>query len=39
MGVEAMRLMSEILKKKTKSPKKILVPVELVNRKSTANIK
>ncbi len=39
MGVEVMRLMSQILKKETKSPKKILVPVELVIRKSTAKIK
>ena len=38
MGVESMRLMSEILKKKTKSSKKVLVPVELVIRKSTTNI-
>ena len=39
MGVEVMRLMSDILKKKTKSPKKVLVPVELIIRKSTAKIK
>ena len=39
MGIEAMKLMTEILKKKSKSPKKILVPVELVIRKSTTNIK
>ncbi len=39
MGIEAMRLMTDILKNKTKSPKKVLVPVELVIRKSTTKIK
>ncbi len=39
MGVEVMRLMSDILKKKTKSPKKVLVPIELIIRKSTVKIK
>lgn len=36
MGVEVMRIMSEILKNKTNSAKKILVPVEVVVRKSTS---
>ncbi len=35
MGVEAMRLMVEILKDKNLSPRKILIPVELIVRKST----
>jgi LacI family transcriptional regulator len=35
MGVEAMKLMSSILKGQTSGNKKILVPVELVIRKST----
>ncbi len=39
MGVEAMRLMSDILKKKTKSAKKVLVPVQLVIRNSTSVLK
>jgi LacI family transcriptional regulator len=36
MGIEAMRLMFDMLHTKFTSPKKILVPVELVERKSTA---
>jgi len=39
MGVEAMRLMQDILNERVKSPKKILIPVELVVRKSTRSIK
>jgi LacI family transcriptional regulator len=35
MGIEAIRLMSEILKNKVKTIKKVLVPVELICRKST----
>jgi LacI family transcriptional regulator len=36
LGIEVMRLMSDILKNKSKGSKKILVPVELIIRKSTA---
>jgi len=36
LGIEAMRLMSDMLQNKFTSPKKILVPIELVERKSTA---
>jgi LacI family transcriptional regulator len=39
MGIEAIRLMAEILKNKIKSAKKVLVPVELICRKSTVQIK
>ncbi len=39
MGIEAIRLMAEILKNKVKSIKKVLVPVELISRKSTAQLK
>jgi len=39
MGIEAFRLMKDILRNKVKSPKKILVPTELVIRKSTGNVK
>lgn len=39
MGIEAMRLMNDILQDKVKSPKKILIPVDLVVRKSTRSIK
>lgn len=35
MGIEVMRLMADILNNKVKSPKKVLVPVELVTRAST----
>ena len=38
MGIEAMRLMRDILNKKVRTNKKVLVPVELVVRKSTAKI-
>lgn len=38
MGVEVLRLISDILKNKVKSPKKVLVPTELIIRKSTAPI-
>jgi LacI family transcriptional regulator len=39
MGIEAFRLMKDILKNRVKSPKKILVPTELVIRKSTGSVK
>lgn len=39
MGVEVMRLMSDILKSVSDKPKKVLVPVELVERKSTGSVK
>jgi LacI family transcriptional regulator len=39
MGIEVMKLMSEMLKNNTGSRKKILVPVELIERKSTAELK
>jgi LacI family transcriptional regulator, galactose operon repressor len=39
MGIEAIRLMSDILKNKVKSIKKVLVPVELIRRKSTTQFK
>jgi len=39
MGIEAFRLMKDILKNRVKSPKKILVPTELVIRKSTGKVK
>jgi LacI family transcriptional regulator len=39
MGIEAFRLMKDILKNRVKSPKKILVPTELIIRKSTGIIK
>ncbi|HVO72641.1 MAG TPA: LacI family DNA-binding transcriptional regulator [Ignavibacteriaceae bacterium] len=35
LGIEAMRLMSDMLNNSITSPKKILVPVELVQRRST----
>lgn len=39
MGVEVMRLINDVLKDRTKSAKKVLVPVEIVHRKSTAQVK
>jgi LacI family transcriptional regulator len=39
MGIEVMRLMSDILKNKSRTSKKVLVPVELIIRKSTAPLK
>jgi LacI family transcriptional regulator len=39
MGIEVMKLMSEMLKNNTGTRKKILVPVELIERKSTAELK
>ena len=39
MGMEVMRLMSDILQQKMKSPRKVLMPVELVIRKSTCEYK
>ncbi len=39
MGIEAIRLMSEILKNNVKTIKKVLVPVELICRKSTEQLK
>lgn len=39
MGVEVMRLMNDILKDKNRSPKKVLVPVEIVKRGSTGLVK
>jgi LacI family transcriptional regulator len=39
MGVEVMRLMSDILNNVSDKPKKVLVPVELVERKSTGSVK
>ena len=38
MGIEAIRLMSEILKNNVKTIKKVLVPVELICRKSTEQL-
>jgi LacI family transcriptional regulator len=38
LGAEAMRLLLEILNKKVKTPKKVLIPVELIKRKSVAEI-
>lgn len=39
MGVEVMRLMNDILKERTRTPKKVLVPVEIIKRKSTGAVK
>ncbi|MGE5400285.1 MAG: LacI family DNA-binding transcriptional regulator [Ignavibacteriales bacterium] len=39
MGVEVMRLMTEIIKDKTRTSKKVLVPVDLITRKSTGRVK
>jgi LacI family transcriptional regulator len=39
LGIEAMRLMVDMLKKRIKSTKKVLVPVEIVNRESVKTIK
>jgi LacI family transcriptional regulator len=39
MGVEVMRLMTDILKNRSKTPKKVLIPIDLVIRKSTGPIK
>jgi LacI family transcriptional regulator len=39
MGIEVMRLMSDLLKNRIKSSKKILVSIELIVRKSTAPLK
>lgn len=39
MGSEVMRLMADILNDKVKSPKKVLVPIELIERKSTGPVK
>ncbi len=39
LGIEAFRLMKDILKNRVKSPKKILVPTELVIRQSTGSVK
>ncbi len=39
MGIEATRLMTEILKNKVKTIKKVLVPVNLICRKSTSQLK
>ncbi|MCU7503368.1 MAG: LacI family transcriptional regulator [Ignavibacteria bacterium] len=39
LGGEVMRLMADMLNNKVKSPKKVLVPVELIKRKSTAEVK
>ena len=38
MGIEAIHLMAELLKNKMKSVKKVLVPVELISRKSTIQL-
>jgi LacI family transcriptional regulator len=38
MGMEAIRLMTEILQKKPTGPRKILMPVELVIRQSTCDV-
>ena len=35
LGIEAIKLMIEVLKKQTAHPRKVLVPVELIVRKST----
>ena len=39
LGAEAFRLIVNILKNKKSTPKKILVPVELIVRKSTTQLK
>lgn len=39
MGIEAINLMNEILKENKKTNKKVLVPVELISRQSTAPLK
>ena len=39
MGIEAIHLMAEVLNNKVKSIKKVLVPVELISRKSTIQLK
>jgi LacI family transcriptional regulator len=39
MGIEAIHLMAELLNNKVKSIKKVLVPVELISRKSTIQLK
>lgn len=38
LGAEAMRIMIDMLKKKVKSQKKVLVPVKLIKRQSVADI-
>ncbi len=38
LGAEAMRLMVDVLKNNNVAPKKILVPVELIERKSTGRV-
>jgi LacI family transcriptional regulator len=38
MGIEAVKLMIDILQEKSRGPRKILMPVELVTRKSTCPI-
>ncbi len=38
MGIEAVKLMIDILQKKSRGPRKILMPVELVIRKSTCKV-
>jgi len=39
LGIEAMRLMVELLKKRIKSTKKVLVPVEIIKRESVKTLK
>jgi len=39
LGIEAMRLMVDILKRHIKSTKKVLVPVEIINRESVKILK
>ncbi len=39
LGIEAMRLMVDILKKRVKSTKKVLVPVEIIRRESVKALK
>jgi LacI family transcriptional regulator len=39
MGIEVMKLMSDLLKNDKGTKKKVLIPVELVERKSTAELK
>jgi LacI family transcriptional regulator len=39
MGIEVMRLISDLLKNKIKTAKKVLIPYELIVRKSTARLK
>jgi LacI family transcriptional regulator len=39
MGIEAAKMLSEMLKKRNKINRKVLMPVELVIRRSTCNLR